>query len=198
MSTNCRQHVGLGTRPGRGEQGEQALLHLAPSLLVLSITTVWRRCNSCRVPFAWRNTASICPVICLSSHEEHGGEALLIFLTEPGRNELLVRRVVAAKRIRAALDTPEKGRRGLEDNFPTDQRLISWAEGKLRTTQMKRKEWICALITDDRVGCLAALWTQFINIRLETNPKRADCTVTGLHKRDDGGETWQREGKKQP
>lgn len=85
-----------------------------------------------------------------------------------------------------------KGHWGLEDNFPKDQRLISWAEGELRKTQMKRKEGICALITDDRVCCLAALWSQFINIRLETNPKRADCVVTGSHTRDAAGETWQK------
>lgn len=31
---------------------------------------------------------------------------------------------------------------------------------------MKRKEWIWALITDDRVCCLSALWSQSINIRV--------------------------------
>lgn len=57
----------------------------------------------------------------------------------------------------------------LEDNFPEDQRLICSAVGKLQTPpQMKRKEWIWALITDDRVCCLSALWSQFINIRAET------------------------------
>ena len=65
----------------------------------------------------------------------------------------------------------------LEDNFPKDLRLICSAVGKLQTPpQMKRKEWIWALITDDRVCCLSALWSQFINIRVETkcnqNPER--------------------------
>ena len=46
----------------------------------------------------------------------------------------------------------------LEDNFPKDLRLICSAVGKLQTPpQMKRKEWIWALITDDRVCCLSAL-----------------------------------------
>lgn len=57
----------------------------------------------------------------------------------------------------------------LEDNFPKDPGLICSAVGKLQTPpQMKRKEWIWALITDDRVCCLSALWSQFINIRWET------------------------------
>lgn len=46
------------------------------------------------------------------------------------------------------------------------------------------------------VCCPAALWSQFINIRLETNPKWADCTLTGSHTPDAGGEMWQREGEK--
>lgn len=46
----------------------------------------------------------------------------------------------------------------LEDNFPEDPGLICSAVGKLQTPpQMKRKEWIWALITDDRVCCLSAL-----------------------------------------
>lgn len=46
----------------------------------------------------------------------------------------------------------------LEDNFPKDPGLICSAVGKLQPPpQMKRKEWIWALITDDRVCCLSAL-----------------------------------------
>lgn len=46
----------------------------------------------------------------------------------------------------------------LEDNSPKGLGLICSAVGKLQTPpQMKRKEWIWALITDDRVCCLSAL-----------------------------------------
>lgn len=44
----------------------------------------------------------------LHLHVEHGGEALLIFLTVRGRNKLLVGRAVAAKRVQAAFNTAEK------------------------------------------------------------------------------------------
>lgn len=54
-------------------------------------------------------------------------------------------------------------------HFPKDTGLICSAEGKLQTPpQMKRKEWMWALITDDRVCCLSALWSQLINIRAGT------------------------------
>lgn len=57
----------------------------------------------------------------------------------------------------------------LEDNSPKGLGLICSAVGKLQTPpQMKRKEWIWALITDDRVCCLSALWSQLINIRAGT------------------------------
>lgn len=83
-STNYRDDVGLANHPGRGEQEWQALHYLGPSLLVFgwNITTVWCWCDSCRVLFVWRNTASICPVMRLHLHVEHGGEALLIFLRQ--------------------------------------------------------------------------------------------------------------------
>lgn len=43
-------------------------------------------------------------------------------------------------------------------HFPKDMGLICSAVGKLQTPpRMKRKEWIWALITDDRVCCLSAL-----------------------------------------
>lgn len=46
----------------------------------------------------------------------------------------------------------------LEDNLPKGLGLISSAVGKLQTPpQMKRKEWIWALITNERVHCLSAL-----------------------------------------
>lgn len=52
-----------------------------------------------------KNTASTCPVMRLHLHVEHGGEALLIFLTVRGRNKLLVRRAVAVKRVQATFNT---------------------------------------------------------------------------------------------
>lgn len=55
----------------------------------------------------------------------------------------------------------------LEDNSSKGPGLICLTVGKLQTPpQMKRKEWIWALITDDRVCCLSALWSQLINMRV--------------------------------
>lgn len=66
------------------------------------------QCHFRRVRFEGRNTASICPVMRLHLHLEHGGEAALIPLNAPGRNTLMVRRVVAVKCVQSALSTAEK------------------------------------------------------------------------------------------
>lgn len=95
----------LAKLPGREQKG-QNLFH--PCLCLWLVWNITGQCHSRRVLFVGRNAVSICPVMCLHLHLEHGGEALLIFLNAPGRNKRMVRRVVAVKRVQSAFSTAEK------------------------------------------------------------------------------------------
>lgn len=138
MSTNWRQRVGLGTHPGRGEQGEQALLYLVPSL---SITTVWRRCDSCRVPFAWTDTPSICPVIRLHLHGEHGGEALLVFWPKQAETSSWLD-VLSLRNTFGLHWTPQKRTPGFGGQFPhrPEAHLLSRGKAPHDTNEEKRMD----------------------------------------------------------
>lgn len=51
---------------------------------------------------------SICPVMGLHLHVEHGGEALVILLNHARQKQAHVRHVVAVKRVPSAFNTAEK------------------------------------------------------------------------------------------
>lgn len=106
------------------------------------------QCHFRRVLLVGRSAVSICPVMRLHLHLEHGGEAPLISLNAPGRNTLMVRRVVAVKHVQSVFSTAEK-----------DTRVWRTISPKTRGSSPEQRESSARCKWREQNGSVHWLWT---------------------------------------